>query len=187
MKNFNKYSIIFFTLISVLISSCEEDEKPPNQIIIDGEKIALGNGYIINYGWDIDNNDQPMSEYDIVLSGPDLTYDGCEREGEGTFFDLEISSPTTYKLENGTYEFIFDQSDEASKVEGTVVLNYNEETGLADDYFYVISGSMSISRSGKIFKIKFKDLILYRSSDGSEVDASGTWEAELSDNVYNCG
>lgn len=187
MKRFNKYLLTVFALSSILLASCEEDDKLANQIIIDGEKIALGNGYIVNYGWDIDFNDDPMSEYDIILSASGLSFNGCSSEGDGTYFDLEISSPTTYKLENGTYEFIFEQSDEASKVEGTVVLNYDAETGLADDYLYVMSGKMSISRSGKIFKIKFTNLMLYRSSDGAEIDASGSWEAELEDAIYNCG
>ena len=188
MKYFNKYLTAIFALSSILlVSSCSEEDKLASQLIIDGEKISLGNGYIVNYGWDIDFNDDPMSEYDIFLSSSDLTFNGCDREGIGTFLDLEISSPTTYKLENGTYEFIFDQSDESGKVEGTIAFNFNSETWNAEEYYYVSSGKMSITRSGNTFRIKLTNLILYRSSDGEEIDASGSWEAELDDTIFNCG
>lgn len=188
MKRLNRlFSLLFIFFVALLVSCGKDDDKLAKQIIVDGEKVALSNGFITNGGYDTDENGDPISEYYILLTGEGLTIGECEAEGEDSFIEVEILSPSTYQLESGTYTFIDDGPELKNTVEGDFVLNYNASTELADEGFDIISGTMTISRSGQSFKIKFSNLVLEKDSDGSEVEAEGSWEGELVGKVFDCG
>jgi hypothetical protein len=187
MKNSNLLQIAV-VVVTTIFSSCSDDEaKLAKQLIIDGEKETLGNGYITSDGYDMDDNGDPISEYYILLTEEGLTIGNCEAVGEGSLIELYISSPSTYKLESGTYTFIDDEPEVKNTVEGSVYLNYVASTEEGEESFDILSGTMTVSKSGSSFKIKLSNLVLEKDSDGSEVDATGSWEGELTGEVLDCG
>lgn len=188
MKRLNNlFSLLFISSLALLVSCGKDEDKLAKQIVVDGEKVSLSNGFITSGGYSTDENGDPISFYYVLLTDAGLTIGDCEAEGEGSFIEIEILSPSTYQLESGTYTFIDDEPELKNTVEGNFVLNYNASTEEADEDFDIKSGTMTISKSGQSFKIKFSNLVLEKESDGSEVEAKGSWEGELVGKVFDCG
>ncbi|MFZ2906774.1 MAG: hypothetical protein WAZ98_11270 [Cyclobacteriaceae bacterium] len=183
MKNLNNLLLLLILLSTgTLMTSCSDDEsKLASEITIDGEDIALENGYIVGFGSDVDDNGDAVSVYQIVLTDGGITATSGELSGTGTAIFLFPISPLTYELKDGNYTFEFSESLVKSNVFGFIHYNWDIEMETADESYAITGGTLNITKSGKTFKIKLSNLVLEKDSDGSEVDGKGSWEGSLND------
>jgi hypothetical protein len=182
MKHTNKLLALLLLVSMGVLSSCSDDEaKLAKKITIDGESITLENGYIVGMGSGLDDNEEPASLYNIVLTDGDITVDGGQYFGTGTAMIIYVVSPLTYDLKNGTYTFEFSESFETNKAFAFVNYNWNTDTEEAEEGYSIIVGTLKITRSGNTFKITMSKLVLERNSDSAEVEGKGSWEGSLDD------
>lgn len=183
MKTLNKFLLLPILLTTgAMLTSCSDDEsKLASEITIDGEDIALENGYIVGLGSDVDENGDAVSIYQMALTEGGLTVNDGDLSGDGTYLVIYLVSPLTYELKDGTYTFVFDETLVKSVALGFINYNYSEETNDSEEFFGITGGTIKITKSGKTFKITLSKLKLKKDSDGSEVSGKGSWEGPLDD------
>jgi hypothetical protein len=163
-------------LFLAFVSSCSKDESIPNRIIIDGESFKLAKGYIGGYGIDVDDNGDSGSLYEILLTSSGVTFTGDDLEGNGQILDLIIFSGSTIELKPGTYQY--NDGFIRSTLYDAFAADANFDTSTGTPYF-VIDGSVTISRSGNTWTIKF-DLEM-EDDDGDEVEVTGSFSGQLTE------
>ncbi|MFN3841270.1 MAG: hypothetical protein ACK4RF_11250 [Cyclobacteriaceae bacterium] len=163
-------------LFAFVLSSCGDDEKVPNRIIIDGTSIKLTKGYIAGYGIEVDDNGDQGSLYDILLTSSGVTVTGNDLGGEGQILVLTLFSGSTIELKPGTYNysdgFIESTLYDAFAADG------NFDTSIGTGY-YAIDGSVTISRSGNTWTIKFE--LQMEDDEGNDVIIKGSFSGQLTE------
>lgn len=179
----------FFTLAVVgslmILSSCgSDDDALAKKITIDGEKITLANGYIQGFGADMDDNGDLVSIYGVALSSDGLTLVDGFPEGDGSIIFMQLISPSSLELVDGTYEINMSESFLKETAFSFVIKNYDATDDSADNFYYATSGTIKISKSGSTYKIKFN---LIMDDDNTEVveevEINGSWEGKLTETI----
>ncbi|QOI98425.1 MAG: hypothetical protein HRU69_13395 [Flammeovirgaceae bacterium] len=173
MKTLFSYfaSLLFFVLV---LSSCSKDDEVPDRIIIDGTSFKLTNGYIAGYGIEFDDNGNQGSLYDILLTSSGITVDGDNLGGEGQILVMTLFSGSTIELKPGTYDYS-DGFIESTLYDAFAAdADFDSGTGTG---YYTVDGSVTISRSGNTWTIKF-DLQMEDDS-GNDVVVKGSFSGQL--------
>ncbi len=164
-------SLLFFVLV---LSSCNKDEEVPDRLIIDGTSFKLTKGYIAGYGIEADDNGDQGSLYDILLASDGVTVDGSDLGGEGQILVMTIFSGSTIELKPGTYNYS-DGFIESTLYDAFAAdADFDSGTGTG---YYTVDGSVTISRSGNTWTIKF-DLKM-EDDAGSDVVVKGSFSGQL--------
>jgi hypothetical protein len=157
-----------------VFSSCSKDEEVPDRLIIDGTTFKLTNGYIAGYGIETDDNGNQGSLYDILLTSNGITVNGGDLSGEGQLLVVTIFSASTIELKPGTYDysdgFIESTLYDAFAADG----NFDSGEGTA---YYTNNGTVTISRSGNTWTIKFE--LDMEDDSGTDVIVEGSFSGQL--------
>jgi len=169
----------------MILSSCSSEEDAlAKKITIDGEKIALANGYIQGFGAEIDDNGDLVSNYGIALTSPDLTIAEGNPEGEGSLIFMELVSPSSLGLVNGSYEISVEENYLKETAFSFVFRNLDVSGEVLENFYFATSGTIKIAKSGSTYKIKF-NLIMddVYTETVEEVEVNGSWEGKLTEIV----
>ena len=178
-KTFN-YLFVLTALLSLsLLSSCSDDDALPKKITIDGEKFSLSHGYIQGVGSGLDDNDDLVSLYMIVLSTEGLTVVDGGPVGSGAYIMMRLVSPTSISLANGTYQISNGESFLKQTAISFAAKNFNADVPESGDEYDALSGTIKISRSGSTYKITFN--VIMEDEEENEVEVKGSYEGKLPD------
>lgn len=173
--------LLMFVAALALVTSCSEDDKPRRKIVIDGESMALAHGYYRDYGTYFDNNEDQGNQYDLLLTSKNLTVDESgDPSGKGEYIFFEIFSYDIDAIGEGTYTFEIESYSLGDLFDSDAGVNYDAALETEDASFDIVSGTLTISKSGETYKIKF-DLVMANDETEEQVDVTGTYEGKLTE------
>jgi hypothetical protein len=173
--------LLIFAAVLALIASCSEDDKPRRKIVIDGESTALAHGYYLDYGTSLDNNDESGNEYYLVLTTKNLTVSQFGNyEGSGSYINFEFFSYAMDAIAEGTYTYAIESYFLGDLFDSDASVNYDATLLTEDASFDIVSGTLTISKSGDTYKIKF-DLLMENNETEEQVDVTGIYEGKLTE------
>ncbi|MCH8555765.1 MAG: hypothetical protein LAT76_11440 [Schleiferiaceae bacterium] len=120
---------------------------PPNELVHDGETIAMTKGFFLDYG------QASATSYNLDLflltENADLSLTTGNLTGSGSMFYIELFTSANDKLEPGTYTFDASNTPEANTFDTSVLLkNFNLTEGNQGTLLEVSNGTV---------KVEFKD------------------------------
>jgi hypothetical protein len=154
MKNINLKLLIMTALFGVVFVSCKKDNADKeSQVQYDGTTSNLSKGYLINYG--IENASPASYYYSLIISSPEVTFDFAQDTvyGIGDAIAFDIYSASATDLVPGTYNFDATTYNANTFEWGIFVADYNFVTDEGTTGVEIISGTVTVSKSGTTYEI----------------------------------
>jgi len=155
MTNFKK--AFFLGLLGVFtLSSCTKEEEPqtqefPQELLIDGTRYELGEGFILSYGTSASHQGTNL-DLNVVTSGLSLVYDANgypdSATGTGFIFYLEMYSSDSTAITAGTYTIDTTETGNLKTISAGAVFSYG--TPIDTEYNFV-SGNLEVVRTNGIY------------------------------------
>jgi hypothetical protein len=159
MINFKK-ALLLGLLGVFTLSSCTKDEEDdtsvnefPQELLIDGTRYDLGEGFIFNYGTSSDYQGANL-DLNILSSGLDVIYDADgfpdSVTGSGFVMYLEMYSSDSTALTAGTYNMDTTGTGNLLTISNGEVFSYG--TAVETEYAFV-SGSIEVMRENGVYSL----------------------------------
>jgi hypothetical protein len=150
-------SFLFLALAAIAFQACkDDDDKPSNNFAFDGTTYSVKTALIL-----LDptpsGGDFPIYYHELTLLSDGLTYqEGGDVTGKGHGISLSLLSSGadlaagTYTLNSSSDESTYRAFDVTS---GSVILNFDSETEDSDRYEDLLSGTVTVEKSGTNYTI----------------------------------